>query len=108
MIATALQAVADDIEARATITNWDAHRQPTEEQKAAKADKVRAVARDLRALANDAERRSVSYAEFDALRARLYILGYELTPTLVENVAIAIRDVKGPAKPLKQGWLNHT
>ncbi|MGI3901556.1 MAG: hypothetical protein ACRYGP_05565 [Janthinobacterium lividum] len=106
MIATALRAVAEDIEARATITTWDAHRQPTEEQKTVKADKIWAVAREVRALADDAERRSVRYAEFDALRGRLYVLGYELTPKLVENVAIAIRDAKGPVSALKRGWLN--
>ncbi|MGI3902269.1 MAG: hypothetical protein ACRYGP_29990 [Janthinobacterium lividum] len=106
MIGTALRAVAIDVEARATITTWDAHRQPTEEQKTARADKVRAVVRDLRALADDAEKRSVRYAEFDTLRGRLYALGLDLTPKLVENVAVAIRDVKGPMTALKRGWLN--
>ncbi len=106
MIDTALRAVADDVEARATITTWDAHRQPTEEQKAAKADKVRAVAQDLRALADDAETRPVRYEEFDVIRGRLYALGYDLTPKLVENVAIAIRDAKGPMTVLKRGWLS--
>ena len=106
MIATALRAVADDVEARATIATWDAHRQPTEEQKVVKADKVRAVARDLRALADDAEIRTVRYEEFDVLRSRLYALGYDLTPKLVENVAIAIRDAKGPVIAPAKGWLN--
>ena len=106
MIATALRAVADDVEARASNTTWDAHRQPTEEQKTAKAGKVRAVAQDLRALADDAERHSIRYAEFDVLRGRLYALGYDLTPKLVENVAIAIRDAKGPLAARERGWLN--
>lgn len=108
MIATALRAVADDVEARATITTWDAHRQPTEEQQAAKADKLRAVARDMRALADDAETRSIHYAEFDALRGRLYVLGFALTPELVENVAIAIRDAKGPVIAPAKGWLSRS
>ncbi|MGI3903057.1 MAG: hypothetical protein ACRYGP_30590 [Janthinobacterium lividum] len=106
MIATALRAVADDVEARATITPWDAHRQPTEEQKVAKADKVRAVVRDLRVLADDAGRRSVHYAEFDALRVRLYVLGLDLAPELVTKVAIAIRDAKGPVSARERGWMN--
>ena len=106
MIATALRAVADDVEARASNTTWDAHRQPTEEQKAAKADKIRAVARDLRALADDAERRAVRYEEFDALRARLYVGGLDLAPELVTKVAIAIRDAKGPVSARERGWMN--
>ena len=108
MIATALRAVADDVEARAAITTWDAHRQPTEEQKTAKADKLRAVARDMRALADDAETRSVRYADFDVLRGRLYVLGLELAPKLVENVAIAIRDAKGPLAARERGWMNRS
>ncbi len=106
MIATALRAVADDVEARATITTWDAHRQPTEEQKAAKADKVRAVARDVRTLADQAEMRSVRYADFDTLRSRLYALGFALTPELVDKVAVAIRDAKGPVIAPAKGWLS--
>ena len=61
------------------------------------------MARELRALADDAETRSVHYAEFDASRARLYVLGLDLAPELVTKVAIAIRNAKGPAKPLKRG-----
>ena len=108
MIATALRAVADDAEARATIPTWDAHRHPTEEQKAAKADKVRAVARDMRALADDAATRSVRYEEFDALRGRLYVLGFALTTELVDKVATSIRDAKGPMIAPAKGWLSRT
>ena len=108
MIATALRAVADDVEARTTITTWDAHRQPTEEQRAAKVDKVRVVARDMRTLADDAEIRSIRYAEFDALRGRLYVLGFALTPELVDKVATAIRDAKGPVTAPAKGWLSRS
>ncbi len=105
MIAAALRAVADDVEARATSAMWDVHHQPTEEQKVAKANKVRAVARDFRSLADVAERRSVRYAEFDELKDRLYVLGFALNPKLVDKVAIAIRDADGPMTALKRGWL---
>ena len=105
MIATALKAMADDVEARAASTTSDAHRQPTAEQQAAKADKVRAVAKDLRALAEDAESRSVRFAEFDALRDRLYVLGFALSRKLAEDVATSFRDAEGPAKPRSRGWL---
>ena len=108
MIPTTLRAVADDVEARATITTWDAHRQPTEEQQVAKTDKIRAVAREMRALADQAATRSVRYEEFDALRGRLYVLGVDLTPNLVEKVAIAIRDAKGPMIAPAKGWLSRT
>ena len=108
MIATALRALADDVEARATITTWDAHRQPTEEQQAAKADKVRAVARDMRALADQAETRSFRYSEFDALKDRLYVLGFALTPDLADKVATAIRDAKGPVTAPARGWLSRS
>jgi hypothetical protein len=92
----------------ATITTFDAHRQPTEEQRAAKVDKVRAVARDMRTLADDAEMRSIQYAEFDALRGRLYVLGFALTPELVDKVATAIRDAKGPVIAPAKGWLSRS
>ncbi len=105
MIAAALRAVADDVEARAANTTWDAHRQPTEEQKA---DKVRAVARDLRALADDAEIWSIRYEEFDALRGRLYVFGFALIPEIVGKVATAIRDAKGPVIAPAKGWLRRT
>ncbi len=108
MIVTALRTMAEDVEARATVTTWDAHRQPTEEQQAAKAGKVRAVARELRVLADDAETRSVLYAEFDAIKDRLYVVGFALTPKLVENVATAFRDAKGPVTARDRGWLKQS
>ena len=105
-IAGALRAAANYVEGHAEITAWDLHRQPTEEQQAAKADKVRAVARDMHALADEAETRNVRYAEFEALRDRLYVLGFALTPKIVENVATAIRDAKGPVTAPAKGWLS--
>ncbi len=107
MISGVLRAMADDVETRSTTTTLDAHRQPTEEQQTAKAAKIKAVAQEFRALADDAETRNVRYAEFDALKGRLYAFGLDLDPKLVENVAAAFRDAKGPTKPLEKGWLKH-
>ena len=105
MIAATLRAMADDVEARATITTWDVHRQPTEEQQATKADKVRSVARAFRVLAEDAETRSVRYAEFETLKDRLYAFGFAIDPRLMKEVASAFHDAEGPAKPRSPGWL---
>lgn len=104
MIVTALRAVADDVDARVSVTTLDAHRWPTEEQRAAKVAKIKAVAQDIRALANDAERRTVRYAEFNTLKDRLYAFGLGLTPRLIEKVATAFRDVEGPVKPREKRW----
>lgn len=105
MISGVLRAMADDVETRSTTTS-DGHRQPTEEQQTAKAAKIRAVAQEFRALADDAETRNVRYEEFDALKGRLYAFGFDLDPKLVENVAAAFRDARGPTKALEKGWLS--
>ena len=105
MVSAVLRAMADHVEARSTIMTVNVHRQPTGEQQTAKAEKIKVVARGLRALADDALTRNVRYAEFNVLKGRLYAFGFDLTPKLVENVATAFRDAKGPATPLERGWL---
>ena len=105
-IAEALRAAANHVEDHAEITAWDLHRQPTEEQQVVKAEKVRVVARAMHALADEAETRVVRYAEFETLKDRLYALGFALTPKLVENVATAFRDAKGPVTAPAKGWLS--
>ena len=84
---------------------WDTHLRPTAEQQAARADRVRAVAHDIRALADAAETRSIAYSEFGALKDRLYAFGFPLTPRLEQDVAAAFRDAVGPVKIRKKGWM---
>ena len=105
MIAIALRAMANDVEKRATEMTWDTHLQPTEAQQAAKADRVRAVAGDVRSLADAAETRSIAYSEFGALKDRLYAFGFPLTSKLEQDIAAAFQSAKGPAKPREKGWL---
>ena len=105
MIAAALHALADYIEDHAFSTTWDAHHNPSDEQRAVKADKVKVVARELRALAEAAGTRQVRYGEYGALRDRLYAFGFPLTSKLAQDVVTALREAEGPEKPRERGWL---
>ncbi len=105
MIDSALKTMADYIEDHATVTAWDVHRHPTPEQEAIKAEKIRAVARELRALAEAVGTRKVRYGEYQALKDRLYAFGFPLTPGLEQDIAAAFHDAEGPDKPRARGWL---
>lgn len=104
MNGAALRAMADFVDTHATVTAWDLHYRPTPEQEAVKAEKIRTVARELRALADAAETRKLRFGEYQALKDRLYAFGLALTPRLEQDVAAAFYDAEGPAKPRDRGW----
>ena len=106
LIPNVLRAMAENVEERAAATTCDTHFQPTAAQQAARADRVRTVARDIRSLADAAETRSVNYAEFSVLKDRLYAFGFPLTPKLEQDIAAAFHDARGPVKAREKGWLN--
>ena len=105
MIDTALKAVADHIEDHATVTAWDVHRRLTPEQEAAKAEKIRAVAGELRSLAEAAGTRKILYGEYQVLKDRLYAFEVPLPPRLEQDIAAAFHAAKGPDRPRDKGWL---
>ncbi len=105
MIGTALRAAAAFVDDTATSTAWDPHQRLTGEQRFAKGEKIKAVAEELRTLADASETRKVRYGEYEAFKDRLYVFGFPLTPTLDQNVATAFREAEGPVQPREKGWL---
>ncbi len=105
MIGTALRAAAAFVDDTATSTAWDQHQHLTDGQRSARIEKIRAVAHDLRLLADAAETRKVRYSEFEVLKDRLYAFGVPLPLNLSQDMAAAFHDADGPAKPREKGWL---
>ena len=105
MIGTALRAAAAFVDDTATSTAWDQHQHLTDGQRSARIEKIRAVAHDLRLLADAAETRKVRYSEFEVLKDRLYAFGLSLLPKLALDVATAFHDAEGPAQPREKGWM---
>ncbi len=105
MIHAALRAVAAFVDERASDVAWDSHHRPSDGQRHAKGQKVRTIAAELRELADTSETRMVRYAEYAALKDRLYAFGLSLTPSLDQGVATAIHGAQGPARPRDRGWL---
>ena len=105
MIGTTLMAVAAFVDDNASATAWDPHQRLTDEQRFAKGERIKAVADELRTLADASETRKVRYGEYEALKDRLYAFGFVLLPTLTQNVAMAFHDAEGPIPPREKGWL---
>ncbi len=82
---------------------WDPHHRLSDGQRLAKGQKVRTVAAELRELADASETRMVRYAEYAALKDRLYAFGLSLTPTLDQGVATAIHRRPGAGTAQGQG-----
>ena len=105
MIGTALRAAAAFVDDTASSTAWDPHQRLTDEQRFAKGEKIKAVADELRTLAEASETWKVRYSEFEALKDRLYAFGFSLLPKLARDVATAFHDAEGPTQPRQKGWL---
>ncbi len=108
MIGTALRAAAAYVDENAITTEADPHHRLSDEQRSTKGLKIRAIARDLRELAEASEARRVRYTEYGALKEKLYAFGVPLAPKLDQNVATAFREAEGPVKPQKKGWLKQS
>ncbi len=105
MIDAALRTAAAFVDDNASTTAWDVHLRLSDEQRFAKAQKIKAVASELRALADASETREVRYAEYGALENRLYAFGFSMSPKLRQDVAAAIHRARGPVQPRGGGWL---
>ena len=105
MIGDTLRAVATFVDDNASAIAWDQHQQISDEQRFAKGEKIKAVADELRTLAEASETRKVRYSEYEVLKDRLYAFGFSLLPKLARDVATAFHDAEGPTKPREKGWL---
>lgn len=105
MIATALRAVAAFVGDQASTTVWDPHQRLTDGQRFAKGEKIKAMAEELRALADASETRKVRYGEYEAVKDRLYGFGFSVEPKLARDVATAFHDAEGPPPPREKGWM---
>lgn len=105
MIHAALRAAAAFVDESASSVAWDPHHRLSDGQRRAKGEKVRTVAAELRELADASETRMIRYAEYAALKDRLYAFGLSLTPMLDQGVAMAIHGAQGPTRPRDKGWL---
>ncbi len=86
----ALKAAAQHVDTFAEITVQDIGQRLTAEQEAAKAEVVRALGREIEALAQRAVSQTIAFAEFENLRVRLMDLGLVLGPHHALDVAAAI------------------
>ncbi len=105
MIDAALRAVAAYVDDNASSTAWDPHHHLSDEQRFAKGEKIKTVAAELRALAGASETRKVRYAEYEALRDRLYAFGLPLAPEVDQGTVASLREAQGPAQLRQKGWL---
>lgn len=105
MIDMALRAVAAFVDDNASSTAWDPHQPLTDEQRFAKGEKIKAVAEELRTLADASEMRKLRYSDYDALKNRLYTFGFSVPPKLAQDLAKAFHDAGAPTPPRGRGWL---
>ena len=105
MIGTMLRAVAAFVDDNASGAAWDPHQRLSDEQRFAKIEKIKAVAAELRTLADTSETRKVHYGEYEVLKDRLYAFGLSLLPKLARDVATAFHDAEGPTSSREKGWL---
>ena len=90
-VAEALSAAARHVGAFAEITARDLGEQDT-----ARAEAVRAIGRELAALAQRAGGQTIDFAEFEDIRARLTDLGFALKPHHALDVASAVVGQRAP------------
>ncbi len=105
MIDMALWAVAAFVDDNASSTAWDSHQRLTDEQRFAKGEKIKAVAEELRTLADASETRKLRYSDHDVLKDRLYTFGFSVPPKLAQDLATAFHDAEAPTQPRGKGWL---
>ena len=91
-IGRALRAAAAYVDDNGSGTAWDPHQRLTDVQRFAKGEKIRAVAHELRGLADASETRRPRYGEYEALMDRLYAFGLSLTVKLTQEVVTAFHE----------------